>query len=101
MKKVCDRHVDDPQQSISALQKENIKLQEENAKLIFEKRNLTLDLKQNKINLTKSEIKYKEMKMKCAEKIRALEDEIINIKKSRPTVGELMSNIGRGIVPEE
>jgi hypothetical protein len=89
---------------IDTLQKENIKLQEENAKLIFEKRYLILDLKQSKMNLTKAEIKYKEMKMKCADKFRVLEDEIINIKKTRPTVAELLSRGGeqlRKVYPKE
>jgi hypothetical protein len=112
MKNIRDRRVDDPQQSVSALQKEIRRLQEENATLIFEKRelifdlkqskiNFTNDLKQSKLNLTKCEIKYEKMKTKFTEKIKELEAENIRIKKSRPTVAELMSKIGRRIAPEE
>lgn len=94
LKKVSDGGQNDLQQLISALQKENIKLQKENAKLIFDKRKLILDLKQRKLDFTELQITYKEDKMKCTEKMRALEDEIINIKKTRPTVAELMSRGG-------
>ena len=80
---------------ITTLQKENIRLQEENAKLIFEKRKLILDLKQSKLNLTEIHITYKEEKMKCAEKIRILEAEILDIKETRPTMAELMSKAGQ------
>ena len=76
---------------VVALEKENAKLQKENTNLITAKNKLSLDIKKAHLDSKEQRLNTKIQKMKFDEKIRSLEAEIIDIKKSRPTVAELMS----------
>ncbi len=92
LNKARDGSQDDLQQRIAALQKENIKLKKENTKLTFDTRKLILDLKQHKLDFSALQMTHEEKEMKCAGKIRTLENEIVEAKKTRPTAKELLES---------